>query len=162
MFNPTYGLSKAVAVDYCFSPLYLNFSFKPPTSLKNLYFISPGRLSKCRGRFWPEPLEGEANANFKRHAWLKAVYFPRSLTVSEPHLLTYGWKVYLYLYFYNKLSRFEKCMWHMKGSFWIPPRASRSVTIKFVPQRVLALGFMTGFISSPSSWVLCLSHESVV
>jgi len=29
VFKPTYGLSKAVAVDYCFPPLYLTFSFNP-------------------------------------------------------------------------------------------------------------------------------------
>lgn len=79
VFKPTYGLSKAVAADYCFSPLHLHFSFTPPQ--KKNTFISPGRLSKCWGRFWPGPLEGEANANFKRHAWLNAVYFPWSLTI---------------------------------------------------------------------------------
>lgn len=80
VFKPTYGLSKAVAADYCFPPLHLHFS---TFSQKKLFFsfISPGRQSKCRGRFWPGPLESEANANFKRHAWLDAVYFPWSLTI---------------------------------------------------------------------------------
>lgn len=76
VFKPTYGLSKALAVDYCFSPLYLNFSFKSPTPLKNLYFISPGRLSKCRGRFWPEPLEGWSQCKFQEARMAHCSIFP--------------------------------------------------------------------------------------
>lgn len=94
VFKPTYGLSKAMAADYCFSPLHLHFSFKqPPPKKKKFHQVgcpnSEGGFGLGLWKVKPMQISRGTHGSMQ--------YISHDPSLYEPHLLTYGWKAYLYL-----------------------------------------------------------------